>query len=157
MIGADITAKTAEWLGSWADGLITTSRPPEQLKEVVEAFHRGGGKGKPMILKVQLSYHSDDIIAKKGAYEQWRNNIFPSQVLSSLKTPQEFDAAGEFVTLEVLEKNLRISTNVQQHLEWLKQDIELGFDELILHNVNREQEQFIETFGNSVLPHLLQT
>ncbi|MCG5061664.1 MAG: TIGR03885 family FMN-dependent LLM class oxidoreductase [Limnoraphis sp. WC205] len=155
MIGAAITAKTAQWLGSWADGLITTSRPPEQLKEVVEAFHRGGGQGKPMILKVQLSYHSDENIAKKDAYDQWRNNIFASQVLSDLKTPQQFDAIGEFVTLEDLEKNVRVSSNVEQHIEWLKQDIELGFDELILHNVNREQEQFIETFGKTVLPRLL--
>lgn len=155
MIGAAITAKTAQWLGSWADGLITTSRPPEQLKEVVEAFHRGGGQGKPMILKVQLSYHSDENIAKKDAYDQWRNNIFASQVLSDLKTPQQFDAIGEFVTLEDLEKNVRVSSNVDQHIEWLKQDIELGFDELILHNVNREQEQFIETFGKTVLPRLL--
>jgi len=155
MIGAAITAKTAQWLGSWADGLITTSRPPEQLKEVVEAFHRGGGQGKPMILKVQLSYHSDENIAKQDAYDQWRNNIFASQVLSDLKTPQQFDAIGEFVTLEDLEKNVRVSSNVEQHIEWLKQDIELGFDELILHNVNREQEQFIETFGKTVLPRLL--
>jgi probable non-F420 flavinoid oxidoreductase len=155
MIGAAITAKTAQWLGSWADGLITTSRPPEQLKEVVEAFHRGGGQGKPMILKVQLSYHSDENIAKKDAYDQWRNNIFASQVLSDLKTPQQFDAIGEFVTLEDLEKNVRVSSNVEQHIEWLKQDIELGFDELILNNVNREQEQFIETFGKTVLPRLL--
>jgi hypothetical protein len=108
-----------------------------------------------MILKVQLSYHSDENIAKKDAYDQWRNNIFASQVLSDLKTPQQFDAIGEFVTLEDLEKNVRVSSNVEQHIEWLKQDIELGFDELILHNVNREQEQFIETFGKTVLPRLL--
>lgn len=44
IIGAAITPETAEWLGGWADGLITTSRPPEQLKKVVDAFRRGGGK-----------------------------------------------------------------------------------------------------------------
>lgn len=155
IIGAAITAKTAEWLGSWADGLITTSRPPEQLKEVVDAFRRGGGEGKPMILKVQLSYHSDEKIAKEGAFEQWRNNIFQSQVLSDLKNPEQFDAMGEFVTMEDVEGNVRISADPQQHIEWLQKDIELGFDELILHNVNREQEQFIDVFGKEVLPVLL--
>lgn len=155
IIGAAITAKTAEWLGSWADGLITTSRPPEQLKEVVDAFRRGGGEGKPMILKVQLSYHSDEKIAKEGAFEQWRNNIFQSQVLSDLKNPEQFDAMGEFVTMEEVEGNVRISADPQQHIEWLRKDIELGFDELMLHNVNREQEQFIDVFGKEVLPVLL--
>jgi 2-phospho-L-lactate transferase/gluconeogenesis factor (CofD/UPF0052 family) len=43
---------------------------------------------------------------------------------------------------------------VQQHIEWLQEYIELGFDELILHNVNREQEQFIEVFGEKVVPVL---
>ncbi len=35
--------------------------------------------------------------------------------------------------------------------------MELGFDELILHNVNRQQQQFIEVFGEKVLPALTQT
>ncbi|VXD19652.1 F420-dependent oxidoreductase, G6PDH family [Planktothrix serta PCC 8927] len=154
IIGAAITAKTAEWLGSWADGLITTSRPPEQLKQVVDAFRRGGGEGKPMILKVQLSYHADEKIAKQGAFDQWRNNVFQSLVLSDLKNPEQFDALGEFVTLEEVENNVRISSDPQQHINWLKQDIELGFNEIILHNVNREHKQFIEVFGKEVIPVL---
>ena len=125
------------------------------LKEVVDAFRRGGGEGKPMILKVQLSYHSDEKIAKEGAFEQWRNNIFKSEVLSDLKTPAQFEAMGEFVTMEDVEGNVRISSDPQQHIEWLQKDIELGFDELILHNVNREKEQFIDVFGKEVLPVLM--
>src|SRR4028118_1031920 len=50
IIGAAITPKTAEWVGGWADGLITISHPYEKLREVVDAFHRGGGEGKPMYL-----------------------------------------------------------------------------------------------------------
>lgn len=154
IIGAAITAKTAEWLGSWADGLITTSRPPDQLKAVVEAFRRGGGDGKPMILKVQLSYAADEATARQGAHDQWRNNIFKSILLSDLKSPEQFDAAGEFVKPEELDQHIRISAGLQQHIEWLQKDIELGFDELILHNVNRKQEQFIEAFGHKVIPEL---
>ncbi len=48
-----------------------------------------------------------------------------------------------------------ISADPQQHVEGLKKDIELGFDELILHNVNREQQQFIEVFGEKVTPALV--
>lgn len=154
IIGAAITAKTAEWLGSWVDGLITTSRPPDQLKAVVEAFRRGGGNGKPMILKVQLSYDADEATARQGAYDQWRTNVFKSVLLSDLKSPEQFDAAGEFVKPEELDQHVRISADPQQHIEWLQKDIEIGFDELILHNVNREQKQFIEVFGNKVIPEL---
>lgn len=154
IIGAAITAKTAEWLGSWADGLITISHPLPKLKEVVEAFRRGGGEGKPMILKVQLSYDRDEETARQKAHEQWRNNIFENILMTELRTPQQFDAAGSFVQPKELDPYVRISADQEQHIEWLQEYIELGFDELILHNVNREQQQFIEVFGEKVLPVL---
>ena len=75
--------------------------------------------------------------------------------MTELRLPQQFEAAGEFVKPEELNEHVRISANPQQHIEWLQQDIELGFDELLLHNVNREQQQFIEVFGDQVLPILV--
>ncbi len=75
--------------------------------------------------------------------------------MAELRSPQQFDAAGEFVQPQELYEHIRISAYPQQHIEWLKKDIELGFDELILHNVNREQEQFIEVFGEKVIPALV--
>lgn len=154
IIGAAVTAATAEWLGSWADGLITISRPPEKLQQVVDAFRRGGGEGKPMILKVQLSYDRTEEMALSKAHHQWRNNIFENVVMTELQTPEQFDAAGQFVQPEELCEHVRVSADIQQHIDWLQQDIDLGFEELMLHNVNREQEQFIHTFGEKVVPIL---
>jgi coenzyme F420-dependent glucose-6-phosphate dehydrogenase len=154
IIGAAITPPTAQWLGSWADGLITVSQPYEKLKQVVEAFRRGGGEGKPMYLKVQMSYAADEETALQGAFDQWRTNIFQSPVLSDLRHPQQFEAIAEFVQPEDMYKYVRISADPQQHIAWLKQDIELGFNELYLHNVNREQQAFIEVFGKQVIPEL---
>jgi alkanesulfonate monooxygenase SsuD/methylene tetrahydromethanopterin reductase-like flavin-dependent oxidoreductase (luciferase family) len=107
-----------------------------------------------MILKVQLSYDRDPDSARHKAHHQWRNNIFKNIVMTELQTPQQFDAAGEFVQPQELDEHVRISADPQQHIEWLQQDMEVGFDELILHNVNREQQQFIEVFGEQVLPAL---
>ncbi len=154
IIGAAITPETAEWVGSWADGLITTSRSHEKLLKVVEAFHRGGGKGKPMYLKVQLSYALDESEARFGAYDQWRTNILENVVLAELRTPSQFDAAAKFVKPNDLDNLVRISADPEQHIEWLQKDMELGFSEIILHNVNRQQQEFIEVFGERVLPAL---
>src|SRR5688500_6686117 len=41
LFGAAITPETAESVGSWADGLITVGKKPEELKQVVDAFRRG--------------------------------------------------------------------------------------------------------------------
>jgi probable non-F420 flavinoid oxidoreductase len=154
IIGAAITPQTAEWVGSWADGLITVSHPYDKLKRVVEAFWRGGGEGKPMYLKVQISYAKDEATALQTAHEQWRTNIFKSLVLTELHHPHQFEAAAKFVKPEDMYQFVRISAKVEQHIEWLRKYIELGFSEIYLHNVNREQENFIEVFGAKVLPEL---
>lgn len=154
IIGAAITPETAAWLGGWADGLITIARPREQLKTVVEAFRRGGGEGKPMFLQVQLSYATDDETARQGAYEQWSSNILSSPVLADLMMPEQFQAISQFVRPEDLDGDIRISSDLDQHIAWLQDDIALGFDHLYLHNVNRDQARFLEAFGDRVLPEL---
>jgi hypothetical protein len=45
---------------------------------------------------------------------------------------------------------------LDQHVEWLGALIELGFEELQLHQVDRNQRGFIEAFGAKVLPQLRQ-
>ena len=154
VVGAAITAGTAEWLGGWADALITTSRPPEQLQPVLDAFRRGGGAGKPVYLKVQLSYDTTFEKAQQGAHEQWRNNVFDSALLSEVPTPQSFDAAGQLVKPDELAPSVLISDSLAQHAEWLEQFRAMGISHLYLHNVNRAQEQFIDAFGAHVLPQL---
>jgi probable non-F420 flavinoid oxidoreductase len=154
MIGAAITSETAAWMGAWADGLITVSQPLPQLKKVVDAFRQNGGEGKPMFLKVQLSYHSNAAFARADAFSQWRSNIFGSAMLTELRTPAEFEQAAVFVRPEDLDPYVHISASPEQHLEWLQQYVQIGFDTIILHNVNTEQEQFITAFGEKVLPAL---
>ena len=155
LFGAAVTAQTAEWVGSWADGLLTISQPSDQLREVVAAFRRGGGAGKPMHLKVQLSYGKTEEIARKGAYDQWRANIFPNQVLTDLRMPEQFDQLGTLVNLQEVDKMVHISADTGQHLAWLQEYIDLGFEQLLLHNVNLDHERFIDDFGQAVLPSLL--
>jgi coenzyme F420-dependent glucose-6-phosphate dehydrogenase len=154
LIGAAVTAETAEWVGEWADGLITISRPKEQLQKVVDAFRRGGGEGKPMYLKTQISYGRTDEEALQGAWEQWRTNVFDSPVLSQLRLPEQFEAAAELVTPESMRGHVRISHDTEKHIEWLQWDVQLGFEHIYIHNVNREQERFINDFGERVLPSL---
>lgn len=155
IVGAAVTAKTAEWVGSWADALITTSRPAAELQEVIDAFRQGGGSGKPMFLKVQLSYAADKEKARSGALEQWRGNVYPNSVMTELRMPSHFDDAGSMVNEKAFEEQVRISSDLNQHLDWLLEYKEMGFEQMSLHNVNRDQEPFIDAFGENVLPKLV--
>ncbi|HEY4669561.1 MAG TPA: TIGR03885 family FMN-dependent LLM class oxidoreductase [Tepidiformaceae bacterium] len=154
MLGAAITPETAEWVGGWADGMITTARPHGELKQVVDAFRKGGGSGKPMILKVQASYASSDSAAREQAFDQWRSNIFPSSVLADLRLPEDFDTIAQYVRPEDLDPHIRISADLGLHAELLRRDAELGFDEVYIHNVGLNQREFIRVFGEHVLPTL---
>lgn len=154
LLGAALTPQTAEWLGGWADGMITISKPRQELQEIVAAFRRGGGEGKPIVLKVQIAYAENDEAARQGAWEEWRTTIFKSALLSELRTPEQFEAAAQFVTEDDLLQPVRVSADPQRHLQWLQEDLEMGFEQLILHNVHRDQQRFIGDFGEKVLPGL---
>lgn len=152
VLGAALTEETAQWLGSWADGLITINKEEEELEKMVTAFRSHGGAGKPMVLKTQISYASTEEEALEGAWEQWRNNIFPSKVTSEFITPEQFDDIGEKVRKEDLRKYVIIGNKPEIFIEKIKTFAEMGFDKIILHNVNEGQEAFVDFFGKNVLP-----
>lgn len=154
IIGAALSEATARWLGSWADGLITTARPLEELKKVIDAFQEGGGVGKRLILKADLSYDPDYQQALRGAYDQWRFTLLSRSVAEELKTTERFDALGDQVDVETVKKVVKISSDLQEFSDWIRELDSLGFEKIILHNVNRKQEQFIDAFGTHVLPEL---
>lgn len=155
MIGAAITTQTAEWVGGWADGLITVAEPPNELKKIIKAFYHGGGKGKPVYIKLEVSYDRDEEKALKGAHEQWKSNIFKSNVLTNLRSPEQFDDASEFFDPEIMHNAVNIFTDLHDYIELLNEYIKLGVDNIYIHNVNLNQEQFIEDFGQKVLPVIM--
>jgi probable non-F420 flavinoid oxidoreductase len=154
IVGAAVTPETAEWMGAWADGMITISAPHDQMKKMIDAFHRGGGKGKPLYVKVQLSFARNEDEALQGAFDQWRTNIFSGSVLADLWKVEQFDALGEMVQPHELEKMINISADLDYHANKIREYADLGFEKIILHNVNRDQESFIRTFGKEILPRL---
>lgn len=152
LLCAAVSKETAAWAATWADGLLTVQKPYLELKEVVDAFQQNGGMGKPMFLKVQLSYAKTDEEALSGAYDQWRTNIFQGGLLGDLPTPAHFDEASSLVKPADLYQSVRISSDLAKHIAWLREDVRLGFQKIILHNVNRDQELFIKNFGKEVIP-----
>jgi len=151
---AALGEETARWAGSWADGLITISLPHGRLKSVIGAFRDGGGDGKPVLLQVKLSYDRTDAAALAAAHEQWRFNVFDNTIAAELRTPRQFEAAARYVKPESMTDAVRVSSDPRRHVEWLHEDMELGFDTIYLHNVSRRQREFITAFGEHILPQL---
>lgn len=158
LLAAALGEETARLVAPWADGLVMVSTPRDGTRKMIDAFREAGGDTKPMFLKVGLAYSKlNDEDALNQAHQQWKNLAFPSSVLSELATPNQFDALGEKVEPKDLLDSLRVSAEMDRHFDWLQNDIELGFEEIYLHNVNANQEEFIESFGLHVLPGLRKT
>ncbi len=152
--GAAITEKTAAWLSSWADGMITISKPIDELEKMIKAFRGADGKEKPMALKVQISYADTREKALEGAWEQWKNLIFPSKLIADIDSPEKFDALGMNTRKEDLEQHVIIGNDAKVFIEKIKKFKEMGFEKVIIHNVNKQQEDYINFFGKEVLPNL---
>lgn len=134
--------------------MITIAQPIEELKEVVAAFRDGGGDGTPILLHTRLSYGPTEDEALRAAHEQWRTNIFAGPVLADLRMPEDFTAAAEFVESEDTAESIIVAADLAEHVERIQELVELGFEEILLHNVHRDQETFIRGFGARVLPEL---
>jgi coenzyme F420-dependent glucose-6-phosphate dehydrogenase len=154
LIAAALTPETAGWAGGWADGLITVGLPPDELRTLVEAFRRGGGEGKPLKAQVGVSWHDTDEEALRSAFEEWGTQVFPSHVLADVRTPAAFSALHRHVRRDAVKQSVHVSASLDAHVEHLRTFVDAGFDELYIFNVNRRQDEFIDAFGEQVLPAL---
>jgi probable non-F420 flavinoid oxidoreductase len=152
--GAALSNESAAWVGGWADGIITTAKPAAEQGQFIDAFRRGGGAGKPMALQVLVAWDPDINRARQQAWERWRTNIHGARVQAELKTPADFDAVSSHVRPEDMDQMMRISTNLDDYVTWLQQDIDMGFERIYIFTAMRDQAPFIAAFGKHVLPHL---
>jgi len=154
LYGAAVSEETARTVGGWADGLITVRRPVEELRPVLDAFREGAGDGKPVAVQVHVSWADDDDTALAIAHDQWRSGVLGADLAWDLDLPAQFDAATAHVRPEDVEGSVLVSSDTGRHVKWLRELIDLGVDEITIHHVGQEQDRFIETFGEHVLPEV---
>ena len=154
LYGAAVSEATARTVGSWADGLITVNQPADALRRVLAAFREGGGDGKPALLQVHLSWAESEDEALAIAHDQWRSNVFSSELNWNLELPEQFDAAATHVRPEDVCSSVLVSADPSRHAAELRALADLGFDGIYLHHVGQEQDGFLDTFGAKVLPEL---
>jgi coenzyme F420-dependent glucose-6-phosphate dehydrogenase len=55
---------------------------------------------------------------------------------------------------EDFDGRMLISSDLEKHRTAIQKFLDLGFDQVYLHNVGRNQNEWIEAFGHEVLPKL---
>ncbi len=153
--------KTAETAGRMCDGLITPAAPAEKLKMLLESFEQGArAAGKdpatmPKLLQLHVSWAATDKEATEQAMKEWPNGGIkaPKQ---DIRSPEDFAAFAELVRPEDFKGRVFISTSLDGHRQHIQSFFDLGFNEVHVHNVGRNQSEFIRAYGEAVIPALQQ-
>jgi len=152
-----VTAKRA---GRVADGLITVGAPLEKISMLFGKFDDGAREaGKdpstmPKVLQLHMSWAETDEEAMRNALHEWPNGgmKFPK---GDIRSPFELEQMAKLVRPEDFEGRMVISADPDEHRAYIQKFVDLGFDRIYLHNVGRNQRQWIDVFGASVLPKLV--
>ncbi|GGY78905.1 LLM class F420-dependent oxidoreductase [Cellvibrio zantedeschiae] len=147
---AALSKETAAWAGSWADGLLTTYQPEGRLEEIIAAFCSNGGEGKPVHVKLTFSFAQDEQLAHSEAHHQWRFDCIDKLKLAELRSVADFDNAAKDISPEKVASTIPISNSVDHFIRLINKIESMGVNHIVLHNVGRNQEEFITAFGNGL-------
>ena len=151
LLGAAVTPATAAFVGTWADGLLTTSGGDiADTRRAITAFREAAGNSKPVYVQHALSWAETEEDALGQALDQWAPVAAGGEVNWDPRRPADFDLVGKMVRPADLANCVKISSDVSRHLDWIAELIDLGVDHVYLHNVGRNQRAFIERFGPQI-------
>jgi coenzyme F420-dependent glucose-6-phosphate dehydrogenase len=159
LLATAVSAQTAGWAASWADGLATVAQAPDALADVVDAYRSNGGRG-PCVLQVHVSYAETDAAAYGLARHEWTNGVVSPPTSWDLQQPEEFDAIVSQLSESEIERRLReavlIDTDAVSLADRVAELVRIGFDRVHLHHVGEDQSGFLEAAASAILPRLRQ-
>jgi G6PDH family F420-dependent oxidoreductase len=149
----------AKRTGKYADGIITVGAADEKISMLWDKYAEGAREaGKdatdtPKLLQIHISWAPSDEEAIDNAVREWPNGgmPFPKQ---DIKNPEDFAAMAKLVGPDDFKNRVLMTSDLGRHIEHIQHYVDMGFDEIHLHNVGRNQAQFIDVFGREVLPEL---
>jgi len=150
---------TAKRTGQVAQGLITVGAPEGKL-DLIRARCEDGRREAGLdtsdfryILQLHLSWAETDEEAMRNAMSEWPNGgmKFPK---ADIRSPMDFEQMARIVRREDFEGRMLISSDLEAHRKEIQRFADMGFHKIYLHNVGRNQKEWIEAFGREVLPKI---
>lgn len=154
LLGAATSPETADWVATWADGLLTVNMDAATMREIVDAFRSASPRPKPMFLQAMIGYDTNEERAWQDACRRWPISALDQSELQTIPTPEEFANRTAHVSPSDLKGKLRVSADLRQHVDWIRGDLELGFERIFFYTISGTQEQFIDAYAEHVLPQL---
>lgn len=150
---------TAKRTGARADGIITPGATTEKVGGILDKFADGARSADkdpdrmPKLLQLHLSWAPTDEEALDNAVTQWPNGgmKFPK---ADIRSPHDFAQMANLVRAEDFEGRMVISADPDQHRAEIQRFLDVGISKVYLHNVGRNQAEWLKVFGRDVLPKL---
>ena len=139
--------------------LITVGAADDKLKMLMSRFEEGAKEaGKdpatmPKIIQFKVSLADTEDAAIEQAIKEWPNGgmSFPK---GDIRNPEDFEAMAKLVRPEHYKNRVLTSPILDEHVKLIQHYVDLGFNEIYVHNVGRNQAEFIETYGKHVIPNI---
>ena len=151
----------ARYAGRMADGFICTSGKGRQLYDdqlvpaVDEGLERAGRDLDEIdrMIEVKLSWDPDPDQALENC-RFWAPLSLPADMKHSINSPSEMEDACNRLPIEDVAQRWVVASRPEDVVEALRVYTDLGFDHLVVHGPGHEQERFLTTFCEQVLPGL---
>ena len=154
--GGPVTARRA---GRLTGGVVVQAAPRERLEAVLKAFRAGcreAGHAPEAVratAHVQLSWAQTDEEAIALALRDWpmAGLRFPR---GDIRSPFDVAQLARSVTEDDIRARIPVSADPDVHRAYLQSFFDLGFDTVNVHNIGRDQSEWIEVAGRDILPRL---
>jgi len=150
---------TAKRTGARCDGIITPGATSEKVAAVLAKFDEGARSADKdpdrmaKLLQLHLSWAPTDEEALANAMSQWPNGgmRFAKQ---DVRSPYDFEQLAAMVRPGDFRGRMVVSADPDRHRAEIQRFLDLGITAIYLHNVGRNQMEWLEVFGSEVLPKL---
>ncbi len=149
----------SERTGRLCDGIITVGAADAKIKTLMDRFEKGAREaGKdpstmPRIIQLHVSWAETQAEAEQNALQEWPNGGMPFPK-GDIRNPEDFEAMAKFVHIDNFKNRVLISPDLEAHRAHIQHFVDLGFTEVYVHNVGRNQEAFLEAYGREVVPNI---
>ncbi|WP_347350167.1 glucose-6-phosphate dehydrogenase (coenzyme-F420) [Intrasporangium sp.] len=151
----------ARYAGRVGDGFICTSGKGAALYSdallpaVAEGRQKAGrsAAGIDRMIELKISYDRDaDQAAENCRF--WAPLSLSAEQKHSIASPQEMEAAADRLPLATVTKRWIATADPAEVVARVKEYTDLGFDHLVVHGPGHDQERFLTSFVEDVVPGL---
>ena len=142
--------EAAELAGRIGDGLVST----QPVKELVGAFKKAGGEGKPRYGQLTVCVADSEASARKTAFQWWPNAALRGTLGEELPLPSHFEEACEMVSEDDVAETIVCGPDPEQHIEAIDRFVNAGYDHVYVHQVGPDQDVLFELYEREVLPSI---